>query len=57
MNAVFADTFYFIALINSKDPAHQLVIDFSQQYRAQLVTTSCVLTELADGLAETHNRH
>lgn len=49
MNTVFADTFYFIAIINPKDAAHQAATEFSKRYRASLVSTAWVLTELAEG--------
>jgi len=56
MSAVFADTFYFIALINANDEAHALAAEFAGDASLTLVTTEWVLTELADGLAETDGR-
>ena len=55
--AVFADTYYFIALISPQDAGHAKAVEFSVQNREPIVTTSWVLTELADGLAGTPNRH
>jgi hypothetical protein len=51
MKRVFADSFYFFAILNPRDPAHARVMDFNRTTRLPLVTTACVLTELADGLA------
>lgn len=56
MTAVFADTFYFIALLNAGDEAHDLAEEFAGDQSLTLVTTAWVLTELADGLAETDGR-
>jgi hypothetical protein len=36
MKAVFADSFYFFALLNAKDPAHQKALSFLSTYRAGL---------------------
>ncbi|MGC1649935.1 MAG: PIN domain-containing protein [Candidatus Sulfotelmatobacter sp.] len=44
--AVFADTFYWIALANPKDDAHPRVLEFSRTLGSSLiVTTDEVLTE------------
>jgi uncharacterized protein len=54
MTLLFADTFYFIALLNPDDEAHDAAEQFSTAPDVRLVTTVWVLTELADGLA-THD--
>jgi len=46
VNSVFADTFYWIALIHRKDASHKAVLDFSRAFAATLVTTDEVLTEV-----------
>ena len=56
MTAVFADTFYFIALLNAEDEAHVAADLFAGEESLRLVTSAWVLTELADGLAETEGR-
>lgn len=56
MTAIFADTFYFLALLNAADEAHAAAIEFAADASKRLVTTAWVLTELADGLAETTGR-
>jgi predicted nucleic acid-binding protein len=43
---VFADTFYWIALINPRDSANQRVLSFSRSLDSSIVTTDEVLTEL-----------
>ena len=55
MSKVFADTFYFLALLNKNDEAHARALQYSAQIE-QLVTTEWVLTELADGLASSRHR-
>jgi predicted nucleic acid-binding protein len=56
MTPVFADTFFFLALINPRDAAHQAAVSFIHARPAPLVTTAWVLTELADGLAGSRDR-
>lgn len=55
MTPVFADTFYFFALLNPDDEAHELAVEYSSHIGSML-TTEWVLLELADGLSETWNR-
>jgi predicted nucleic acid-binding protein len=56
MKPVFADTFFFIALISARDAAHSKVAAVASSQTRPLVTTSFVLTEVADGLAATPDR-
>jgi predicted nucleic acid-binding protein len=51
MKTVFADTFYFLALLNASDQAHGKAVAFTAGNVVRMVTTEWVLTELADGLA------
>jgi predicted nucleic acid-binding protein len=51
MRTVFADTFYFLALLNPSDHAHGKAVDFTTSNDVRMVTTAWVMTELADGLA------
>ena len=50
MTEVFADTFYFIALLNPSDRAFLLAKEATANQRSVLVTTTWVLTELANTL-------
>jgi hypothetical protein len=34
----FADSFYFIALLNANDPAHERVVRYSKEQQRELVT-------------------
>ena len=43
MRTVFADTFYYFAFVNERDPAHWKAVDFTQNFTGRL------LTEVADG--------
>ena len=52
MSSVFADTFYFLALLNQRDSAHQKAITASQSPELLLVTTEFVLLELGDALSK-----
>lgn len=56
MRTVFADSFYFFALLNDRDPAHERATAFGQSYFDRVITTHWVLTELADGLSRPATR-
>lgn len=51
------DSFYFFAILNPRDAAHARAVEFSGCFTGPMVTTSWVLTEVADGLARSANRH
>ena len=55
MSTVFADTYYFLALLNKHDEAHAKAVKCSALID-KLVTTEWILTELADGLASSSHR-
>ncbi len=52
MNAVFADAYYYFALVNRKDPAHAKATEFAERDDRIVMTTGWVLTEVADGLSD-----
>ena len=57
MKTYFADTFYFLALRNSKDDAHARAQATTMELAGcAMVTTAWVLTEVADALADPANR-
>lgn len=56
MTAVFADTFYFLALVNTTDSAHEKATTFSVSREDAIITTAWVLTELADALCNSSHR-
>lgn len=56
MTSVFADTFYYLALLNPRDSAHARAVAASERLSARLVTTTYVLTEVADALSAPRDR-
>ena len=52
MRVVFADTFYFLSLLNQRDAAHERAIAASKVSAQTLLTTEFVLLELADALSK-----
>ena len=56
MSLVFADTFYFLGLLNRADESHSRCAAFAREYRGGVVTTAYVLVEVADGLAKPQHR-
>jgi predicted nucleic acid-binding protein len=53
MTVVFADTFYYIALLNRMDRVHVKASNFTSSFRGIVVTSEWILLELADALAGT----
>ncbi len=51
MKAVFADAFYFVACLNRADQHHKKAASFASQNQRPVVTTTWVLTEVADAFA------
>ena len=56
MTSVFADTFYFLALLNERDAAHKRAVAVSRSPGLTVVTTEFLLLELADALSKPHQR-
>jgi uncharacterized protein len=46
----FADTFFYLAVLNPRDATHDRATSLSGQLRGGIVTTEFVLLELADGM-------
>jgi hypothetical protein len=53
---VFADAFFYVALINRHDAFHARAADYARTYRGSVVTTEWVLAEVADALAASLTR-
>ena len=53
---VFADAFFWIALLNRRDVYHERVKRFASEFHAPIVTTQWVLTEVADAIASSAAR-
>ncbi|MBI1899886.1 MAG: type II toxin-antitoxin system VapC family toxin [Planctomycetia bacterium] len=56
MKAVFADTFFYLALLNERDEAHQQALELSRRLKVPVITTTWVLTEVGDALAAPAHR-
>ena len=57
MNACFADTFFFLALLNANDRAYHEKARAANRTDRPVVTTQWILLELADHLCDQRNRH
>ena len=57
MPTLFADTFYFIALLDSSDPAHPRAVAWSRQKGHSFITTEYILIEFADAFHAPGQRH
>lgn len=56
MTTVFADTYYFLAIINPGEREHQRAVEYSIRSRVRLVTTTWVLLEVGNALSRGSNR-
>lgn len=56
MKSVFADTFYYIALLDAKDSAHERAVRATRELDSAKVTTAWVLLELANALSASRHR-
>jgi len=56
MKVRFADTFYYIALLNHSDRKHDRATELTREFDGTMITTTAVLTELGDGVAGTSSR-
>jgi len=53
----FADSFYFIAVLNPADQFHEDAVRFTQANKKPVITTTWVLVEVADALCAPGFRH
>jgi hypothetical protein len=51
MTPLFADTFYYLALMSPSDQAHARAVALARRLAGPVVTTAWVLTEVADAMA------
>jgi predicted nucleic acid-binding protein len=51
MIEVFADSFYYLALLNPRDASHTLASEATHNLSRQIVTTHWVLVEVADAMS------
>lgn len=56
MKTVFADTYYYIALLSPKDSTHARAVELTAQLQPAIVTTAWVLTELAAAMSSPAKR-
>ncbi|HYG76678.1 MAG TPA: PIN domain-containing protein [Planctomycetota bacterium] len=53
---IFADSFYFIALLNSDDEGHEKAVSLAEEIDEEIVTSYWVLTEVADAFSHPSSR-
>jgi hypothetical protein len=56
MNQVFADTWFFLAILNRHDPNHARAAVASRAQLGRRITTDWVLVEVGDALSSAGNR-
>ena len=53
---LFADTYYYLALIIPRSENHLQAVSFAQQFTGQIVTTAWVMAEVGNALGDTRYR-
>lgn len=53
---VFADAFFWIALLNRRDEYHEAAKTYAQSFHGKIVTTQWVLAEVADAVSASRAR-
>ena len=56
MNAIFADTSYYLALLSANDEHHQKAVELSIQLRRPIVVSEFVLLETGNSLSSAKER-
>ena len=56
MNVLFADSFYYLALLNPDDAAHAEAVELARSLRCRDVTTAFVIIEIADAMGSARQR-
>lgn len=56
MKETFADTFYFLALLNPRDKAHRQAQEVGNSLEGRLITSEYVLIEVGDALSRPLDR-
>ena len=56
MKTAFADTYYFLALLGSREARHAQAVAASRDPQLRLITTEWVLAEFGDAYSHPHDR-
>jgi uncharacterized protein len=56
MTAVFADTSFYLAMVNSRDVAHALSVEVSERLHRPFLLTDFILAELGNSLSRVSQR-
>lgn len=56
MTSVFADTSFYVAVLNPQDASHTPACEISRSYRGKAITTDAVLLEVGNWLSRTGDR-
>jgi predicted nucleic acid-binding protein len=56
MRRAFADTSYYLSLLNSSDDSHRQAVAFTESFTGRIITTDWIIIELANTLSGLSNR-
>jgi uncharacterized protein len=57
MTSVFADSYFYLALLNPRDVGHDRAKTVAKDFQGRIFTSQWVLTEVADAMCRESNRH
>jgi predicted nucleic acid-binding protein len=56
MIGIFADSYYFLALLSEGDEGHTKAVDFAKSFRGRYLTTEWILTAVGDAAGQPQKR-
>lgn len=56
MKAAFADSFFFLAMLNVRDSCHREAVAWSESFAGRILTTHWVLVEVGDAFSKSTDR-
>ncbi len=56
MKALFADTYYYLALVNDREKGHDRAVELARTRRSRTLTTAWILTEVGNFLSKGYER-
>ena len=53
---IFADTYYYLAILNDREQGHHKAVELSKNLRGRVLTTEWIIAELGDACSEIERR-
>lgn len=56
MRTLFADTFFFLSVLDSRETTHEAAVEFLLQADIQIITTEWILAEFGNAYSDARDR-